>query len=258
MNNEFKNHLIRSLSKGVRFDGRKLDQYRKVTVESGVTRNAEGSARVIIGETEVICGVKMSVEKPYPDTPENGNLAVNVELLPLSNPNFESGPPGKAAIELARVVDRGVRESEAIDIKSLCIEPGEKVWTMFIDICTINDAGNLFDSISLAVTAALKDSRFPSYDGTEIDYKKKTDKKLPLKSEPVEVTVLKIGDYFIIDPTNQELEYLDARITVAFTEDGTVCAMQKGGNSELSLDEIKEMIDLAYTKSKELREKLEK
>lgn len=256
MNPELRQHLIKSLDQGVRFDGRKPDEYRQVSVETGVTRNAEGSARVKIGDTEVICGVKMGVEKPYPDTPENGNLAVNVELLPLSNARFESGPPGIEAVELARVVDRGIRESGAIDTKKLCIKTAEKVWSVFIDICTINDDGNLQDASALAAIAALRDTRYPSYDGIEIDYKTRTEEKLPLKAEPIEVTAYMIGKHLIVDPTLQELECFDSRLTVAFTADGTICAMQKGGEEGLTLEEIEKMIDLTEAKAGELRLKL--
>src|SRR3990172_2219494 len=115
-----KESLLKYLNKGLHFDGRKLTEYRDVSVEYGVSKSAEGSARVRIGRTEVIAGVKLSVEKPYPDTPDSGNLMVNAELLAMSNPAFETGPPGDQAIEIARVVDRGIRESKAIDVKKLC------------------------------------------------------------------------------------------------------------------------------------------
>ena len=102
MMDEQKQHTLKYLSKGVRYDGRKPLDYRNVSVEYGITKSAEGSARVKIGETEVIAGVKMSVEKPYPDTPDKGNLMVNAELRPLASPKFETGPPGDQAIEMAR------------------------------------------------------------------------------------------------------------------------------------------------------------
>lgn len=254
---KLKKQILDYANKGLRLDGRKLDQYRDVRVEYGVSETAEGSARVKIGETEVIAGVKLLIDKPYPDVPDQGSLMVGAELLPLSNPDFESGPPSKEAIELARVIDRGVRESKAVDFKKLCIEPGEKVWIVSIDVVTINDAGNLFDASALAAVAALKDTRFPEYDGTNIDYRTKSDKKLPLTKLPVSVTVIKIGDNFIIDPSIEEGEVLNARLTVAATADGTICALQKGGDQELTVDEIMQMVELGVQKGQELRKHLE-
>src|SRR3989338_7278004 len=127
MANEQKSHMLKYIGKGIRYDGRKQLDYRDIRVEYGITHSAEGSARIRIGETELLAGVKLAVEKPYPDTPDKGNLMVNVELRPMASPQFESGPPGDQAIELARVVDRGIRESEAIDVRKLVIKEGEAV-----------------------------------------------------------------------------------------------------------------------------------
>ncbi|MEM3374097.1 MAG: exosome complex protein Rrp42 [Candidatus Woesearchaeota archaeon] len=246
-------HILNYLKNNIRFDGRKNLEYRKIEVETGLIETAEGSAKVKIGDTEVIAGVKFEVGKPYPDLPDEGTIMVNAELLPMSNPEFESGPPGIQAIELARVVDRGIREAKAIDTKKLCITPGELVWTVVIDLIPINDNGNLFDASALAAMLALKNARFPEIEGEKIDYKKHTNKKLPILTEPVSITVLKIGDFFIVDPLPQEEAVLDARLTVATLEDGTICALQKGGSTPLSQNDISKMIDLAFEKSKELR-----
>lgn len=251
--NHILDHVNNLLDKGVRFDRRAFDEFREISVERGITPNAEGSARVKIGDTEVLAGVKMSVEKPYPDSPEKGNISVNVELLPLSSPRFEPGPPSIEAVEIARVVDRGIRESGAIDVKQLCIEPAEKVWTAFIDICTINDAGNLQDAASLAALVALKDTRLPEIVDGAVNYKKKTDAGLPLSVDPIEVTVVKIGKNLIVDPTSEEEKVLDGRLTAAITDDNSICALQKGGDETLSLEEIDKMLTIATEKSQEIR-----
>jgi exosome complex component RRP42 len=257
MDKMLKTHIQTLLKQDKRLDGRKLTEYRKpVKVEYGISGTAEGSARVQIGETVVTAGVKLSIEKPYPDTPDQGSIMVNVELLPLSSPEFETGPPSINAIELSRVVDRGIREAKAIDVKKLCVEKAEKAWTIGIDICPINAAGNLFDAAGLAALAALKDAKFPKYENDEIDYKTKTNKKLPLSQEPIPVTVIKIGNKFIIDPTDQEEKGYDARLTVATTKDNTISALQKGGDESLTIAEIDEMTKIALEKGKFLREKL--
>ncbi|HIG98216.1 TPA: exosome complex protein Rrp42 [Candidatus Woesearchaeota archaeon] len=252
MNELLKAHLSRWLGNGRRYDGRMLDVFRPVSVELGVTKNAEGSSRVRIGDTEVMAGVKLAVESPYPDTPKDGNLMVNVELLPLSSPDFEAGPPSEEAIEIARVVDRGIREAKTLDTKKLCIQEGEKVWAVMIDICTINSDGNLLDAAALAAVAALQDTRFPEYTGTSVNYKKLTDKRLPLVRAPISVTVFKLGDFLFVDPSVEEESIFDARLTVALTRDGKICAMQKGGSASLSIDEVGRMVDLAALKASEL------
>ena len=252
-----KEHLLKALGKNIRYDGRKLKEYRAITLKYDISKSAEGSASVKIGDTEVLVGVKLAVETPYPDTPNKGNLMVNAELRPLSSPKFEPGPPGDQAIELARVVDRGIREAKAIDVRKLCIKEGEKVWGVIIDICSLNDDGNLFDAAALGTIAALKNARFPKVDEKFIiDYGARTDKGLPLVTEPVAITIVKIGDKLIVDPLPDEEGMIDARLTVAVTEHNEICALQKGGEMPLSVEEISDMVALALEKAPELRKKL--
>ena len=253
MTNELREHIIKLFEADTRLDGRKLNDYRPVTVDVDVTKTAEGSARVKIGKTDVMVGIKVEVMQPYPDQPDQGSIMVGAELLPLSNPEFEPGPPGIQAVELARIVDRGIRESKCIDFKKLCIEKGEKIWMIIIDICTINDAGNLFDASALATIAALKNMKFPEYKDGKMDYKKKTNKGLELKDTPLSVTVIKIGDKYIVDPDSDEEKAIDARLTVASLSDGTLCAIQKGGDYPLTSEDIEKMVDIGLEKGKELR-----
>ena len=178
-----KNTILKLAAVGKRLDNRGMTDYRQpIELETEISWTAEGSAKVRVGETVVIAGVKLSLEKPYNDTPNEGGIMINAELKPLSSPEYETGPPGIKAIELSRVTDRGIREAKAINMKKLCITPGEKAWFVIIDMVTINDAGNLFDACGLAVLAALKNARFPVVDEETgaINYKEKTDKPLPL------------------------------------------------------------------------------
>ncbi len=254
INRENKNYMLRLLEKDLRLDGRKPLDFRKdILIEKGISKTAEGSAHVKLGDTEVFAGVKLEINKPFPDTPEEGGIAVNAELLPLSNPEFEAGPPGIDAIELARVVDRGIRESKAIDTKSLLIATAEKAWFVNIDIMTINDAGNLIDAAGIAALAALMDAKFPHYDGIKVDYKVKTEKRLGLLKDPLPITVFKIGNKFIVDPVNEEEQVYDARLTVTTTKDNLICSLQKGGDMTLTLQDIEEMVKIGLQKGKELR-----
>ncbi len=259
MNNSDREHILKSLNAGIRFDGRKLDEFREISVERGVSKNAEGSARVLFGDTEVLAGVKMAVEAPYPDTPDSGNLMVNEELLPLSSPVFEAGPPSEEAIEVARLVDRGIRESKTIDVKALCITPKEKVWSVMIDIVTINASGSLIDASALAAVAAITNARMPKYEDGVVNYKELTKEKLPvsMKELPVTVTVYKIGPHLIVDPIPEEESVADARITAEFIEDGSLVALQKGGEQPVSPEDIDAMVALAQAKSRELRRLLQ-
>jgi len=253
-----KSQILNSLEQGLRFDGRKPAEWRKIEVEYGISKNAEGSARVRFGGTEVLAGIKLSIAAPYSDTPGEGALMVEAELTPMSNPAFETGPPDIQAIELARVIDRGIRESRTIDMKKLCIKEGEKCWMVSVDIVTINDEGNLIDAAGLAALAALKDAKFPKLADDKIEYREKTKTPLPLLKEPIPVTVIKIGDKLIVDPTTEEEKVVEARLTVTSSEKGRINSLQKGGEGTISSEVLSAMIDLALEKAKEIRKHLEK
>lgn len=255
-------HVVDLIEKEIRLDSRKLDEYRKIKVEYGISPvSAEGSARIRIGDTEVVAGIKMETGVPYPDALDEGTFMANVELSPISSPEFESGPPSTESIELARsIIDRGIRESHAIDFKKLCIRKGEKCWIIMADAYSVNDRGNLADAIGLAALAALQDAKFPKYDekNNVITYEDKTKKKIELEHLPIPVTIIKIKDKFIVDPTIEEEKAMDARLTVTTVENGDIVALQKGGEGVLTEEDIDKMVDISIKKGKELRSLLKK
>lgn len=233
---------------GIRFDGRKIDQYRDLEVSLSVSNKAEGSARVKLGKSEVVVGIKLEVGAPYPDSLDKGNLMVSGDLLPIASPRYEQGPPGFDAIELPRLVDRAIRESGMIDLKKLVIVEGEKVWTVIIDVYPINDDGNILDAATLAAIVALKHTFIPGLTEKNLaDYKHLTKTPLPLSSEisPLSISFFKLGDSILIDPTREEQEACDVRITfgVSKTKGGYyINSCQKSG--ELSFTS-KELISMA-------------
>lgn len=236
------------MSENLRFDNRKKEEFREIKIETGFAKNAEGSARVILGKTEVIVGVKLAVGEPYPDSQDKGNLMVTAEMLPLSSPRFELGPPKFDAIELGRIIDRGIRESKFIELEKICIKEGEKVWTVFIDIYSINDDGNLLDAAGIGAVAALKNTKIPFYDVEEnkIDYDKESKEMLPLsKNVPFSITIHKIGDNLLVDPTREEEDASEARITIGLVDGAYISSIQKGNSKDFSPSEIESVLDLA-------------
>lgn len=250
-----KRRITELLAAGKRIDGRDLTEYRKIDVESGVIERAEGSARVRLGKTDVIVGIKIDTGKPFPDMPDKGVLTVNAELVPLASPNFEPGPPGEEAVELARVVDRGIRESKAIDLEKLCVESGKLVFVVFIDVYVLNHDGNLIDASAIAALAALINTKMFKYAVEEGEIVKKPGyTPLPIVNYPVAVTFAKIGDKLILDTGMDEEEVMDARLTMTMDKDGNICAIQKGGGSGyFTKEEIMEAAKIASEKTKELR-----
>jgi len=247
-----RSYALELIQKGKRVDGRKFDEYREIKIEPNAINTAEGSAFVSMGETKVFAGVKMEVSTPFADTPDEGTLMVNAEFTPLASPDFEAGPPGEEAVELARVVDRGIRESESIDLKKLCMTPKEKVWGVCVDIHIINHQGNLLDCSALASLVALLNTKMPKLEEDAI-VRGEFSGKLQIEHKPINVNVCKIGDNLFLDPTFEEEEVIESKLAVAVREDDKICALQKQGSCSFTMKDVEDMVDLAMSKSKELR-----
>lgn len=244
------------LRKGERLDGRGTSEYRDLEIEVNVVHaKAEGSALVRLGDTSVVAGVKVLVGDPYPDTPDEGVTMVTAEMSPIASPLFELGPPKEDAIELARVVDRGVRESETVDAKKLCIEEGKSVYMVFADVYPLEYDGNLIDASSIAVNAALLTTKYPEM--------KWEDKKLvetgeiislPIKNVAIEHTVSKIDENIIIDPILKEEFVQDCRLTMAVDRDNNFTAMQKGGGAgPISMEMVEKAMEMALESAESIR-----
>jgi len=250
-----KKRILELLASGKRVDEREPTEYRKIQLESGVIERAEGSARVRLGKTDVMVGVKIATGAPFSDVPDKGVLTVNAELVPLASPAFEPGPPGEEAVELARVVDRGIRESKAIDLEKLCVESGKLVFVIFVDVYILNYDGNLIDASTMAALAALINTKMFKYEVEDgVIVKKPGYNPLPIVNYPISVTFAKIGDKLVLDAGLDEEEVMDARLTMTMDKDGKICAIQKGGGSGyFTKEEISEAAKIAQKKTEELR-----
>ena len=251
--------IAQLMSKGKRLDGRELNDYREIKVEMGLIEKAEGSARVLLGKTEVLVGVKIETGEPFPDTPNEGVLAVNAELVPLASPTFEPGPPDERSIELARVVDRGLRESKTLNLEKLCLEPGKNVVVVFIDVYVLNHDGNLIDASAIAALAALINTKMPKYEVEEGEVKVKSSyAPLPVQNYPIAVTFAKIEDKMAVDPWLEEEQVMDARLTMTIEKDGKICAVQKGGTGYFTTEQVFEIAKIAKDKAAEIRKQVVK
>jgi len=230
---KLKKETIYSLAKrGSRIDKRKLDQFREIKITLGAAGKAHGSALVELGHTKVLAGVKIEPGKPFPDTPDQGVLNVSAEFLPIASSEFEPGPPDENAIEVARVVDRALRESQAIDLEKLVIIPGDKVWVVWVDINVLDHDGNLFDASMLAAMAALMDAKIPQHEVLEDGSVKIIGppvEPLPVRKKVVSVTIGALGNVFLVDPSLEEEAVLDARIVFSFDNEGNLVGLQKSG-----------------------------
>jgi len=254
-----RDHILNLLREGTRADNRGLEDYRDLEVEVNVIEKAEGSALVKLGNTQVLVGIKVDVGEPFPDLPDRGVITTNVELVPLASPTFEPGPPDENAIELARVVDRGIRESNAVDLEKLVIVPGKLVRVIFVDVHVLDHDGNLLDASGIGAIAALLSTKIPkmTYDPEKEELQVLEEyEPLPVRRVPIPVTMAKIGQNIVVDPTLDEERVMDGRITITTDENGMISSVQKGEGGSFKLEEVMYAVDLAIRKAAEVREKV--
>ncbi|NUN11613.1 exosome complex protein Rrp42 [Candidatus Micrarchaeota archaeon] len=248
---EIKEDYIKELLKQKkRIDGRALDAYREIKITKDFIQNAEGSAIAEVGGTKVLAGVKFDIMTPFADRPDEGVVMFGSEFSPIAHPDFNAGPPDENSIELARVVDRGIRSAESIDVKSLFLEEG-KVLGVFVDLYILDHSGNLIDTAGLAAMSALKNTKIPKVEDGKIIRNEFTG-KLKLVREVAVTTFEKIDGVIIADANSEEEVASEGRMSLSTSSDGFVCSAQKSGKAGFSKQELMDLIDLSSEKSKEL------
>jgi exosome complex component RRP42 len=253
-----KNYIINNLKKEERIDGRGLWEYRNFNIEADLISSAEGSADVRLGETRIMTGLKYEIGQPFPDLPNEGVCTIMAELLPIASPLFERGPPDEQSIELARVVDRGIRHADCIQTKKLCIKENEAVYILFVDMYVINYAGNLIDAGGVSALTTLISSHLPEgkMNNETLEWTGNYIKGEDLINElPFVITYGKIEDTLFLDPSLPEELVCDGRLSISVTED-KITSIQKSGAATFSIDEIKLLSEKSVKIGKELRKNL--
>ncbi|MEM4516607.1 MAG: exosome complex protein Rrp42, partial [Desulfurococcaceae archaeon] len=246
-------YIMKLLKRGERIDNRSLLDYRPISVILNPIEKAEGSALVRLGKTQVLVGVKLDLGSPFKDRPNEGVLQVHAEFVPLASPSFEPGPPDESAIELARVIDRSIREPKAVKLDELVVEPERLVWIVYNDIYLVDHAGNAIDASMIASMLALATTKIPSLSKTDQGYKidkSVKERLLPISTLVATVTMAIIGDIILVDPTLEEEAIADAILTIAVDEKERVCGAQKRGEKGISRHMLEKAVDIAIDKSK--------
>lgn len=139
---------------GVRTDGRGVLVARDVRVAR--VPGSNGVVEVAVGDTRCVAATHAEVVAPAPERPSEGFFAFLVDFSPMASPAYElqAGVVRRQA-DVARVVERAVRQGRALDVEGLCILAGRKVWSVRVDVRVLDDAGNVCDCACLATLASL-------------------------------------------------------------------------------------------------------
>ncbi len=133
--------------------GRDSDELRKVAIECGFQRNAEGSVLYRAGKTVVLCTTSVDDSLPkWMDDGSGGWLTAEYQMHPRANPKRRENregrgrPPKGRTMEIQRLVGRGLRA--ALNLKSL----GPRMMTLDCDVLEA-DGGTRTASVTAGYVA---------------------------------------------------------------------------------------------------------
>ncbi|KAI4462661.1 exosome complex exonuclease ribosomal rna processing protein [Holotrichia oblita] len=257
-----KKFIKKALSEWNRLDGRAFEEFRELKIEFG---KDWGCCTVALGDTRVLAQVSCEVQQPKASRPSEGILNINLELTPLGAPNFEAGRQSELSVQLNRLLEKGLKDSKAVDLESLCIKVNEKVWMFRVDVNVLNHEGNILDAASIAALAALSHFRRPdvTFDGEEFiihTYAQKDPIPTVIHHYPVCISyaVFENGEIILADPNLLEENVSDAQFTIGLNGYKEVCGMHLGGSAAMNIDTILKTSQSAARRAKTIIEEIKK
>ena len=228
----------------MRPSGRKIDEIRPVSIESGITKHAEGSCLIKCGDTHVICTA--SIEENVPPFLRKSGLGwVTAEygMIPRSTGSrmrreANTGKQSGRTLEIQRLIGRSLRA--VVDRVIL----GERQITIDCDVIQA-DGGTRCASITggwVALRLAINELL----------------KKEILKSDPLIDHVAAISCGIYTGKTILDLDYLEdseAETDANFVMSGGMKLIEVQGSAEVkpfSREEFDQLMDLAETCIKSL------
>ena len=226
------------MTKFRRPDGRAATALRPVTIETGVSKFAEGSARIAFGDTVVLCLATLTDSVPrFLEGKGTGWITAEYAMLPRSTPERSqresiAGRPGGRTFEIQRLVGRALRT--AIDLKAL----GPRSVTIDCEVIQA-DGGTRTAAITggyVALAHALRNLE-----------------KSPLVRNVAAVSAGFVDGELMLDLAYAEDSIADADVNVVATGDGELIEVQ--GTAErrpFSRDDFDRVLELAMAGIAEL------
>ncbi|XP_053976413.1 exosome complex component RRP42-like isoform X1 [Hylaeus anthracinus] len=262
-----KTFILHGVDADYRNDGRMRCEYRSLEIETKLMLQTNGSARLRIGNTDILVGVKVELDIPNADKPNEGKLEFFVDCSANASPAFEGKGGDDLATEISNTLVIAYQTRNALDLRTLCILPHKKCWKIYVDVLILQCGGNLFDAVGAAVKAALYSTEIPkitaaTLDGGEPDIQLSDDVydciKLDTSNYPVIITLCKIGDNYIVDPTLEEEVCSASSIVMSVLPNGKISSIVKLGYGSVQLGTFNKMLQMGQNIGLRLNEGLMK
>ena len=213
--------------KGIRLDGRKLDELRPVKMQVGVLPNADGSAYLEHGRNKILVGV-YGPKEAHPRHIARQDRAViqcRYHMAPFSVDERKSPAPSRRDVELSKVIREALEPAVFLEYY-----PRTSI-QVYIEILQA-DGGTRCAGITAAALAL-------------------ADAGIPMRDLVVACAAGKADGKIVLDLMDTEDKVGDADVPVAFMPNlDAITLLQMDGN--LSVDEFETAVNMALEGCKQL------
>jgi exosome complex component RRP41 len=213
--------------KGIRLDGRKMDELRPVKMEIGILPNADGSAYLEQGKNKILAGV-YGPKEAHPRHIAQQDRAViqcRYHMAPFSVDERKSPAPSRRDVELSKVI------REALEPAVFLKYYPRTAIQVYIEVLQA-DGGTRCAGITTAALAL-------------------ADAGIPMRDLVVACAAGKADGKMIVDLMDQEDKVGDADVPVAFMPNlNAITLLQMDGN--LTMEEFETAINMALDGCKQL------
>jgi len=246
-----KHFILTGIKNDVRADGRSRLTYRPMELTTDILGKTNGSARLRLSNTDVLVGVKAEVSATDQENYDEGRIEFSIDCSTAAIPMFEE----QGGEDLAARITRSLTQAYSfIPRDTLCIVPGLHCWVLYVDVLILEFGGSLCDIIAIAVKAALSTARIPKVtplqlDGDDYDIECSDNPndclKLDMSNAPLTVTLCKVADFLVVDPTADEEHCSIGGLVISVTGNGQICSVSTEGGNSFREDTISEALDTA-------------
>ena len=214
---------------GIRSDGRKVNETRKVTIKTGVLKNADGSAYIEFGGNKILAGVfgPRDVHPKHMSNPDTGILRVRYHMEPFSVGERKKPAPSRREIEISKVI------KEALEPAVMLEQFPRTAVDVFLEVLQA-DGGTRCAALD-AASVALADAG------------------IPMRDLVCACASGKAADTLILDVNNEEDQAGQADMPIGYMPNlGQITLLQLDG--VLTPDEFKKCIEIGIDGCKQVYE----
>jgi exosome complex component RRP42 len=252
-------YISEGIDQDIRADGRRRVDFRPFEVELNSIPQAIGSARLKLGQTDVLVGIKADIGRPSMEAPNKGTVNCAVDCSAGVGFELEERQHSERNAELSSVLASILCDSGSLNLEELAIVSGKHCWVLYIDVLVLDFDGNVVDAMILAVRAALGCTRLPSVsieegETTEVvlSSEPQNSKSLSIENLPVSVTLCQMEKSYIADPSVSEEICSSAAMIIAVQKSGRIAFTRKMASGSLDPSVIMDMVQTAQRIASEM------